>query len=325
MANDYSDDQLRLVARLYYIEGLGQGEIAKFVKVSQAKISRLLTLARERGIVHISVADYESSEKELEARLRRQLNLSVAIVIKAMPDLAPAELRKSTGLFGAPLFEELLKPHSTIAIAGGRSIQALVESLHKSKDKAPTVVQSMGSIDSIISPFDSQELGRVMAQKLGGNFIAMNTPAYVHEKKLRDALQGLKQIRKVANYLSHSDLALVGIGTLENSVFIERGVFAKEDIKELRDAGAVGEICGRFYDMDGNECETRWRDCVMSIEFSQLSQIPLSIGVVAGNGRTEAIRAAIKGGLLKGLIIDEISARALLDSRQTTGKGKRKA
>ena len=34
----YSDEQLRLAARLYYLDGLGQTEVAKFVKVSQAKV-----------------------------------------------------------------------------------------------------------------------------------------------------------------------------------------------------------------------------------------------------------------------------------------------
>ena len=66
MANDYSDDRLRLAARLYYVDGLGQNEVAKFAKVSQAKVSRLLALARERGIVRISVADYEPRRRDLE-------------------------------------------------------------------------------------------------------------------------------------------------------------------------------------------------------------------------------------------------------------------
>jgi hypothetical protein len=59
MPNDYSDERLRLVARLYYLDGLGQSEVAKFAKVSQAKVSRLLALAKERGIVRITVADYD--------------------------------------------------------------------------------------------------------------------------------------------------------------------------------------------------------------------------------------------------------------------------
>ncbi len=82
MSHDYSDDQLRLVARLYYLDGFGQSEVAQFAKVSQAKVSRLLNVARDRGIVRISVADYEPRRRELEDELARRLRLSTVIVLK---------------------------------------------------------------------------------------------------------------------------------------------------------------------------------------------------------------------------------------------------
>src|SRR5690606_38209899 len=84
MQHTYSDDRLRLAARLYYVNGLGQAEVAKFVKVSQAKVSRLLALARERGIVRITVADYEPRHRQLEAELRVRLDLSEVVVIKTV-------------------------------------------------------------------------------------------------------------------------------------------------------------------------------------------------------------------------------------------------
>ena len=87
MPNDYSDDRLRLIARLYYLDGLGQNEVAKFAKVSQAKVSRLLALARERGIVRITVADYEPRRRELEERLRARFGLASAVVIKSSDGL----------------------------------------------------------------------------------------------------------------------------------------------------------------------------------------------------------------------------------------------
>src|SRR5688572_14653473 len=76
MTHDYTDDRLRLVARLYYMDGLGQSEVARFAKVSQAKVSRLLALAKERGIVRITVADYEPRRRELEAQLIARFGLS---------------------------------------------------------------------------------------------------------------------------------------------------------------------------------------------------------------------------------------------------------
>src|SRR5438874_8882625 len=99
MSHDYSDDQLRLAARLYYVDGLGQSEVAKFAKVSQAKISRLLAMARERGIVRITVAEYEPRHAELEKALRRQFDLSAVVVVKAIDSLATVDLRRSVGHF----------------------------------------------------------------------------------------------------------------------------------------------------------------------------------------------------------------------------------
>ncbi|MDR0353195.1 MAG: hypothetical protein LBI02_07550 [Opitutaceae bacterium] len=314
MLNRYSDDQLHLSARLYYVEGMGQNEVAKFVKVSQAKVSRLLALARERGIVRITVADYEPRARELEARLRVQLGFSVAIVIKAPDGLSSDDLRKTIGLFASGALESLIQPKDVIAIAGGRTIHALVQNIPESRNKHPVVVQSMGSVDSAVSAFDAQEIGRLLSQRLGGSFVAMNTPAYVHEKKMRDALLALEQVRVVNTHLNQANLAIVGVGTLDNSVFIERGVLKEQDIADLKTAGAVGEICGRFFDASGKECATTWRDRVMSVEFGQLAEIPQVIGVVSGSDRSASILAAASGGFLKGLVIDEPGARALLET-----------
>jgi DNA-binding transcriptional regulator LsrR (DeoR family) len=83
-------------------------------------------------------------------------------------------------------------------------------------------------------------------------------------------------------------------------------------IRELQRAGAVGEVCGRFINPDGEECATAWRDRVISVQVDQLRKIPQVIGVVSGSDRSPAILAAIRGNLIKALVIDEVGASALL-------------
>jgi deoxyribonucleoside regulator len=312
MQNDYSDDRLRLVARLYYLDGLGQGEVARFAKVSQAKVSRLLALARERGIVRISVTDYEPRRRELEDQLRTRLGLKQAIVIKAVESPEADDMRRAVGHFGAAAVDELIQPRNIVALAGGRTIHELVHHLPNVKNKSLTVVQAMGSVDSSVSVFDAQEVGRVMAQRLGGIFLALNAPAFIPEKRTRDALLELEQVRSVHENLDRAKVALVGLGTLQNSVFVERGVLKGSMINDLKRAGAVGEICGRFVDGDGNECDTAWSDRVISVRVEQLRAIPEVIGVVSGNDRSAAILAAVRGNIIKSLIIDEGGASALL-------------
>ena len=314
MQNIYSDDRLRLAARLYYIDGLGQSDVAKFVKVSQAKVSRLLALARERGIVRITVADYEPRERELEAQVRDQLGLSAVVVVKAIEGLASTDLRRAVGHFASAALEAMIKPRDIVALAGGRTIFELVQHLPEVRNKALTIVQAMGSVDSNISAFDAQEVGRVMAYRLGGIFLSLNAPAYIPEKRTRDSLLRLEQVRDVHEQLDKANFAIVGLGTLENSVFVERGVLDAADIAELRKAGAVCEMCGRFFDREGKECATSWRDQVISAEVSQLRKIPQVVAVVSGNDRSNAILAAIRSGILKSLVIDEAGARVLLET-----------
>jgi DNA-binding transcriptional regulator LsrR (DeoR family) len=312
MPNDYSDDRLRLVARLYYLDGLGQSEVAKFAKVSQAKVSRLLALARERGIVRITVADYDPRRRELEEQLCARLGLATAVVIKSSEGLEGPDLRRTVGHFGAAAVDALIEPRDTIALAGGRTIHELVHQLPATRTKSLTVVQAMGTVDSSVNAFDAQEVGRVLAQRLGGSFLSLNTPAFIPEKRTRDALLDLEQVRRVRDALARARVAIVGLGTLANSVFVERGTLDAAMVRELVRAGAVGEVCGRFIDARGNECATAWRDRVMSIPIEQLRKIPQVIGVVSGSDRSAAILAAIRGRIIKALVIDEVGAGALL-------------
>ena len=309
---DYSDDKLRLAARLYYVDGLGQTEVAKLVKVSQAKVSRLLALARQRGIVRISVAEYEPRDTALEQELLQKLGLSSAAVIKTTEGATGEEARRTVAHFGSAFVASLIAANSVVAIAGGRTMRELVQHLPEDRERRVTVVQAMGSVDSNVGPVDALELGRALARRFGGFFLTLNTPAFVPDRKTRDALLALPQLRTVWQHLAEAKVSHIGVGTLDNSVFVDRGALDKEDFSKLAARGAVGEICGRFFDRNGRECDSPWRDRVIGVELEQLRCIPQVIAMVAGADRSEAIAAAARGGLLKSLIIDEAGALALL-------------
>ena len=60
---------------------------------------------------------------------------------------------------------------------------------------------------------------------------------------------------------------------------------------------AVGDVCGRFIDQHGNECQTSLSQKIIGIIFEQLMKVPMRIGI-GGNSKVPAV----KGVLTKGLI-----------------------
>lgn len=59
----------------------------------------------------------------------------------------------------------------------------------------------------------------------------------------------------------------------------------------------------------------------MGIRTAELKKIPNVIAVVEGSRRSEAILAAIRGGFINSLVIDELGGRDLLDAL-TSGRNK---
>jgi DNA-binding transcriptional regulator LsrR (DeoR family) len=307
----YSDELLILVSRCYYIDNLPQAQIAKLVNVSQSSMSRMLSLARRRGLVRVSVPEYESRCKDTERELHKRFGID-AVVIRAAPGLKAADLREALGFFAAPVAIEWIDAKAVVAVAGGRAMQALIENM-RPQTPVPdvSIVQAMGNIDSCPGPYDAAELGRMLARRWHAPFYTLNAPGILPDRETCRQFLQLQQISEVTEQLRSAATTFVGIGTLANSVFLERKVLQPEEIEVLRKAGAVGEILGRFYDMEGNECDTEFRERVVSLPLADLRNLPRVVAVVAGTDRATAVRSAIRAGLINTLIIDESGAHAI--------------
>ena len=77
-------DRLRLltkVARLYHEQGVRQPEIAAQLHLSQARVSRLLKEAAERGIIRTVVVPPAGVHSDVEELLAEKYSLSDVVVV----------------------------------------------------------------------------------------------------------------------------------------------------------------------------------------------------------------------------------------------------
>lgn len=312
-ASPFTDDQLLLAARLSYVDELPQARIAKLVNTSQAQVSRMLALARERGLVRITVADREPRDAALERRLRDSLGLA-AVVVRTVPGLAGEDLRALVGLSAAPIVAGWLSEGLRIAIAGGRTLRCVIEACRPSTPlPGLRVLQAMGQVAAVAAPADASEIGRTFAVRTGGGFAALGAPAYLPDAATCRRLAAHGQVAGVLADLARADLALVGVGTVAESLVIERGALSSRDTVALCRAGAVGEILGRFFDQRGKPCATGLEERTLSLPLDHLKALPRTVAVVAGRDRAPALRAAAIGGLVREAVIDQDLAHALLE------------
>ena len=89
-----------------------------------------------------------------------------------------------------------------------------------------------------------------------------------------------------------------------------------EDLEMLKQDNVSGDIALRFFDHDGQECNTTLKERMISISMEQFKKIDRKISLVSGVSKANAVLSALKGGLVDVLILDSNLAEALLKLTQ---------
>ena len=108
-------------------------------------------------------------------------------------------------------------------------------------------------------------------------------------------------------------MTFVGVGTVDDSAALLRDGFVRQDeIRALVRAGAVGEITGWAFNLDGILIDGLTNDRVLSVPLEKPARKKV-IGVAMALPRLRAVKGAIRGGLINGLITNENMAGLLLE------------
>ena len=120
-------------------------------------------------------------------------------------------------------------------------------------------------------------------------------------------------MREAVEHFEHLDLALVGIGSMEPSRLLATSgnVFSPEERLELQRLGAVGDICFRFFNAQGEPVKSPLMQRVIGIEPESLKRAGRVVAVAGGRKKIQAIHAALLGKWVDVLITDRRTAEAL--------------
>lgn len=312
MSADRKLDDAARAAWLAYIAGRKQDEIANIMGISRQSAQRLVAQAMSAGLVKVRIDHPIARCMELAERLRDHYGLQDAQVVPSLESPAASGLAVAHAT-GDTLENWLLRPEPLIVGLGtGRTLRAAVEHLpHVACDQHRVV-----SLTGNITPDGSTAYYNVLftiTDKVSAQTFPMPMPVVAASAAERDALLGQKTLATTRDLAERTDVRFMGVGSLgETAPLRLDGFITAEEQARLLAKGAVGEMIGFVFDAAGELLDDAVNDRVSSAALRTPPDVP-TYASANGPDKVTAIRAALRGRLVNGLVTDEDTASALLN------------
>ena len=309
--NSAQHNLLAQVASMYYEQDMTQTEIGTQLGLSRVKVYRLLKQARQEGVVEIHVNWPVERSSGLEQALIERFGLRETLVLNASN--VPPNLQQ-LGELGAQYLTQILEDGMTLAVCMGRSTYAVINAISPDFQAHIRVAQATGSIPFSLYQLDSSALARRLAEKLGGEVLYLSSPLTADSVDAATVMRSQRDIKHTLTVAGQADVALLGIGNLnpQTSAVVQAGFITAEMLTELIGNGAVGDMAGQLFDQEGHLHQSSYNQRVISVSFEDLCRIPTVVAVAAGQDKVNAIIGALKTCIIKVLITDALTARAVL-------------
>jgi DNA-binding transcriptional regulator LsrR (DeoR family) len=302
-------EQAARAAWLYYIGGRTQDEIAAALAISRQAAQRLVSLALTEKLIKFRVDHPIAACMALGEALTARYGLRSCEVVPA----AGAGGLASVAVAGARMLERWFAQRAplTLGVSTGRTLRAIAAELPPMT--APQ--HKVFSLCGIIAPNGraiAAEPVMQLAERTGAQCFPMPLPVVVATVDERTQLQAQRAYHTLQALFAESRTLMVGVGHVGwQSPIHASGCITDAELTALIEAGAVGEIAGWAFDAAGRLIAGRVNDRVTGLAIAP-DPLRLTIAVGAGTAKVPALRAAMLGGLVSGLVTDEPTAAALL-------------
>lgn len=306
---------LSKVAYLYYIEGKSQSEIATEIGIYRTTISRMLTEAKNKGIVKIEIENFDSRLFKLEEFVKEKYNLKGLEIIANQVDEPLSDLEQRLAKSAARIVHDLLADGMKVGFSWGRSLSLLVEQINSRRLNGVKFFPLSGGPSHIHASYHVNTLIYKMADKFHGDCHFINSIIVQENKETADSILSAKYFEDLRLSWQNLDLAVIGIGGYtrgESPQWFD--MLTKQDIKELELSKAVGEICCRFFSNTGMPVSERnLQKRVISIALEELKRVPNRVSLAYGEKKAQAILSVLKAGYVNHFVTDESTILKILD------------
>lgn len=303
-------------AQRYYIHGATMEAIARELGSSRSTVSRLLTYARETGLVEIRLMPGGPTEPRVATTLERTYGIQ-AHVVPASTSLSTPERLDRTASKASRLLHSFLESDMVVDVSWGTMMDAISRCLVPKAVSNCQFVQLNGfGHPTTEGVHYSNNIMAAFSEAFHASVHQFPVPLFFDDAGTRDALFREKSICRIVELQRNADIVLFNVGTVDdgilNNPYLTGYDVDSRDSNELAEDGAVGEIATTYYRNDGSHEGIRFNVRTSGPDLGEFGRIKHRICATSGNHKVDALHAALLGGYVTDLVIDEVTARILL-------------
>jgi len=312
--SNFSPSLLYAAAKMYYTDEATQAEVADHLQTSRATVSRLLYEARRQGIVRIEVVPTDNeAAHDLGTRVAAVLGLTAVYISEPLP--VPGRSETIEDLMGEVLAIAVgralaavnLEVGDVMLVSSGRTIYEVAR-FELPRLPGVIVAPTVGGTDQPEAWYQTNEITRSVAEKIGGHPVFLYAPAQpgpdLYERLVDDP-----STHRVLRLWEGAKCAVLGVGAPPATRQSMPGWM--EDLKPLFNV-AAGDICTRLFDLSGKPLPFPGSERLIATSYELLRSIPVTIAVAVGQPKIPSLLAGARAGWFNTLVTDAPTATALL-------------
>ncbi|HSU69808.1 MAG TPA: sugar-binding domain-containing protein [Micrococcaceae bacterium] len=308
-------DVLR-AAQMYYLQDLTMDAIARELRTSRSTVSRLLSNARDTGLVQIQVRSPQDRAPELEGQIRRQYKVDVHVV--PVPDtLTEVEVLERVSIQAARTIGPLVDSNAVIGIAWGSTLSSVSRHLARKTTHDSVIVQLNGAGNTQTTGITyASEIIRRFGNAYGARVEQFPVPAFFDRAQTKQLMWEERSVRRILDLQARMTMAIFGLGSVEADVpshVYAGGYLDQADLDSLAAEGVVGDVATVFFRTDGSDAGIVLNERSSGPDLDLLRRVRRRICVVSGASKINGLRGALAAGLITDLILDEATARRLVN------------
>lgn len=312
---DKDEKKLELAARaawMYYVTGQTQQDIAQVLGVSRQVAQRLVSLAREQGMVKVHITHPVDRCLKLAEQMQEKFSLALCRVVPSM-GLDDEKVEQMIALDSAEVISLFVSDEKplTVAVGSGRMLRAAINELPYLERPQHSCVSLIGAIarDGSCTRYD---VPLWMAEKTQGKYFILPAPLFADSAEDRYQWCNHRIYHAVAEKAQRADVTFIGIGQIERGCPLNvDGFITDKQVDRLKEQRTVAEMLGHFIGEDGQRVSSELDETLTSIALKPRTDRKI-IAFAGGRHKYSAVRAVLIGQWISGLVTDEETACRLL-------------